>query len=75
MRALDLTDFRPVDGGGTVLRRSGRSGGAVTWLCRCDCGREFVSKGKSLIARRRIDCGCLRAKETGVRVRARMVEK
>lgn len=31
----------------------------ITWLCRCDCGRESVVRGKLLRAGRTRSCGCL----------------
>lgn len=39
---------------------------------RCDCGKDFVAQGRRLVARRRIDCGCVRAVENGQRMREKM---
>lgn len=31
------------------------------WLCRCDCGQEFVTRGDNLRSGRTKSCGCLRS--------------
>lgn len=33
----------------------------ISWVCRCDCGREKVIKGGSLMNRMTKSCGCLRS--------------
>jgi hypothetical protein len=43
-----------------VIESSGRSGNYdVTWLCRCDCGKEKVIVGSSLKRGGTKSCGCL----------------
>jgi len=40
------------------------------WLCRCDCGKEFITLGNSLRRGLTKSCGCLRkdsAKETHIK--------
>lgn len=32
---------------------------AITWLCKCDCGREHIVNGKALKSGRSRSCGCL----------------
>ena len=44
----------------TVIREYGRKNGAVTWLCRCDCGRERIVSGNHLRKGAVLSCGCLR---------------
>ena len=44
----------------TVIREYGRKNGAVTWLCRCDCGREKVVSVRHLRRGAVLSCGCLR---------------
>jgi len=42
-----------------VLREAGRSkGGAVLWLCRCDCGNEKVIRGSAFQKGETKSCGC-----------------
>ena len=57
---------RPIDETGnkygllTVLRRAGTGGGrSATWLCRCECGNEFVAIGSKLRGGLAKSCGCL----------------
>lgn len=33
----------------------------AAWLCRCDCGKEFVALGDNLRANRYVSCGCERS--------------
>lgn len=40
-----------------VLRRSGTKS-PPQWLCRCDCGKEFVTRGSSLVNGHTKSCGC-----------------
>lgn len=45
----------------TVIREYGRDKhGKVTWLCRCECGREKVVSGNHLRKGAVLSCGCLR---------------
>ena len=44
-----------------VIREYGRAKDRqVTWLCRCDCGREVVVKAGNLCSENTQSCGCLR---------------
>ena len=64
LREIDMTGKK--FGRVTVLKlhgsipRKGRGGGERTWLCRCECGNEFVVMGKSLRSGNTQSCGCLR---------------
>ncbi len=44
----------------TVLRRYGSSKRGVSWLCRCECGREIAVYGAALRNKTTRSCGCLR---------------
>lgn len=41
-----------------------RKSGGVTWLCLCDCGKEKLIKGASLISGSTRSCGCLAVEKT-----------
>lgn len=42
-----------------VLNENGRdSCGSVLWNCRCDCGKEIIVRGSSLISGHTKSCGC-----------------
>lgn len=41
----------------TVLRRIGTNS-PPQWLCRCDCGTEFITRGSSLVNGHTKSCGC-----------------
>lgn len=44
----------------TVIEQAGRdSYGKILWRCRCDCGAEKVTHGRSLINGNCKSCGCL----------------
>ena len=56
---IDLTGHR--FGRLVVIREYGRAKDRqVTWLCRCDCGREVVVKAGNLCSENTQSCGCLR---------------
>ena len=43
----------------TVINRVGRNkSGSITWLCKCDCGKEIVTSGKALRGGETRSCGC-----------------
>lgn len=47
----------------TVIEEYGRnSEGRVLWKCKCDCGNEKITLGKSLRAGLVLSCGCLHSK-------------
>lgn len=46
----------------TVIRRDGRIGRHIAWLCRCKCGCEKRIKARYLNSRASRSCGCLRRK-------------
>jgi hypothetical protein len=58
-RLIDLTGRQ--FGRLTVLHRDGRSGKNkhITWLCRCDCGKELRVRGGNLRRGNTQSCGCL----------------
>lgn len=53
----------------TVIKRIGRKSGYVTWLCKCDCGKEKIVDSHSLTSGNTKSCGCLSGMKdiTGVR--------
>lgn len=57
MKLIDLTGQR--FGRLLVIKKCGRKGRSVAWLCRCDCGSEKIMKGCALL-RGVQSCGCLR---------------
>lgn len=44
----------------TVLGLAGRLHGGAAWLCRCDCGKEIVTRGQHLRDGQTKSCGCIR---------------
>ena len=50
-----------------VIREYGRKNGAVTWLCRCECGREKVVSVRHLRRGAVLSCGCLRDEKLAAR--------
>jgi hypothetical protein len=44
----------------TAIRPAGRARRAVTWLCRCACGRDHVANGPQLRNGETTNCGCVR---------------
>ena len=58
---IDLTGER--FGSVVVLERAPNSKrNEVMWHCRCDCGKEFVTRARSLRSGETTSCGCLRTK-------------
>ena len=58
---IDLTGqvFRRL----TVLSGAGRSRyGQAMWLCRCECGKQKIINGSSMLNGLTMSCGCLRKK-------------
>ena len=56
---IDLTGQR--FGAVEVLHRvPNNSRNEVMWLCRCNCGKEFVTRARSLRSGETTSCGCLR---------------
>ena len=53
---IDLTGQR--FGHLTVLQQKGHDHTNVTWLCKCDCGKEKTVNGRSLRIGRTTSCGC-----------------
>ena len=49
-----------VFGRATVLRREVRDRGSRRWLCRCACGKEFLTPAGELRRGRTVSCGCYR---------------
>jgi len=44
----------------TVIEKKGRSGGRITWKCKCDCGNYTEIKGNYLTTGQTKSCGCLK---------------
>jgi len=42
-----------------VLQRYEKEGKKVYWLCKCDCGNEFIARGDNLKNGEIQSCGCL----------------
>lgn len=42
----------------TVIKKVGKRGKHVLWLCRCDCGNETVVYSTNLLREHTISCGC-----------------
>jgi hypothetical protein len=53
---IDLTDKR--FGKWTVLKPVAQGQNGMTWLCRCDCGKEKVVPGRYLRKGVSTSCGC-----------------
>lgn len=63
MTLIDLTGKRY--GRITVISQTENSKSGITqWVCECDCGRTFVSRGDSLRNGRTKSCGCLKRDRT-----------
>ena len=43
----------------TVVRLYEKKGGIARWLCKCDCGKETIVRGKNLKIGAVKSCGCL----------------
>ncbi len=56
-----------------VVREEGRhpTSGAITYLCRCDCGNEVVVASIGLHHGATTSCGCLRKERAANAIRAR----
>jgi hypothetical protein len=68
MQLIDLTGEK--FGLLTVLRKYGHSGKEITWLCKCECGKESVVIGRDLRSGNTQSCGCLqrlRATEANIK--------
>ena len=50
-------------------RRDGEAYHGAKWRCRCDCGKEIVTRGASLRAGVSQSCGCVGATKLGDRAR------
>lgn len=57
MKLIDLTNKK--FGLLTVISKYGHTGKEVTWLCKCDCGKEVIVLGASLRGGNTQSCGCL----------------
>lgn len=42
----------------TVVKQSESQGGRRTWECNCKCGRAVVVKGRDLVRKHTMSCGC-----------------
>lgn len=58
---IDLTGQR--FGSVVVLERAkNNEKNEVMWLCKCDCGKKFITRARSLRSGETTSCGCLRIK-------------
>ena len=55
-----------------AVERSGSADRNSLWICRCDCGNEFVTKGVSLRNGGTQSCGCARAESSAESNRKRL---
>lgn len=62
---VDLTGHR--FGKVAVLRREGKN-----WLCKCDCGKEFLRNSQKIHTERLKSCGCIRNLPEGIPSRNRL---
>jgi hypothetical protein len=46
-----------------VIREHGRQNKKITWVCRCDCGKEFVAKGDNIRSGHTKSCGCRKSRK------------
>lgn len=51
---------------GSVYMSGNKNWSQPTWVCRCDCGTEFVTCGIYLKQGRTRSCGCLRRETTSM---------
>ena len=58
LRPLDLIGRR--FGRLVVLERMRNLNGKTTWLCKCDCGNDVITRGRRLMSGMTQSCGCLR---------------
>ena len=42
----------------TVIRRAPKGGNCISWVCRCDCGKEITTRSTSLRNGHTKSCGC-----------------
>ncbi len=64
-RARDLTGmtFNQL----TVIERAGKDKyGKILWRCKCSCGNEVVTHGRSLVNGHCKSCGCLKNKDKDI---------
>lgn len=62
-RKLELTGKR--FGRLTVVKEVGKNSGHITWLCRCDCGKEIVTTGIHLKSGHTRSCNCAQKETVG----------
>jgi hypothetical protein len=58
MKLIDITGRK--FGRLAVVSRQGHIGKEITWLCKCDCGKEVVVLGNHLRRGAIVSCGCFR---------------
>lgn len=47
-----------------VTSRDRRGGKKAFWLCKCDCGEDYVAQSYYLTSGARTDCGCRRIEKS-----------
>jgi hypothetical protein len=72
-KLIDLSGTRPSGSRIFVVCPHGRRGvrKELTWLCRCDCGNEFVTTGMPLRKGLTKSCGCLRKETSSITGKSR----
>lgn len=58
MNFIDLTGLR--FGRLTVLSQGIKHQGHLTWICKCDCGKQIIAIGCNLSSGKTKSCGCIR---------------
>lgn len=51
------------ESGITVIKRVENKGNKPQWLCKCFCGKEFVTRADALKSGHTKSCGCLQKKK------------
>lgn len=61
-KAKDLIGYT-TESGVTVIERAENKGAKPQWLCRCFCGKEFITRSDALKSGHTKSCGCLQKKK------------
>ena len=61
-KAKDLSGWI-TESGVTVIQRVANKGNKPQWLCKCFCGKEFITRSDSLKSGHTKSCGCLQKKK------------
>ena len=61
-KAKDLTGYT-TENGITIIKRVENKGTKPQWLCKCFCGKEFITRSDALKSGHTKSCGCLQKKK------------